>query len=402
MTSKLEMTGRGLVVAGSLAGMLASAATAQIVEPIQYELFDLGTLGGPGSAALATNDLDQVVGWAETASGKIHGFVWQDGLMTDLGVLGTRFSEARDINNAGQIVGVSKNADNEMRAVYWFDGEIYDLGTSLVYQLVLPPDQYPRLFEANAINDGGRIVAVGTVEADDDVHTYLLIPLEPEDPTNPTYDFVEIGHLPQSSASQMVSRLQSAGAPNQQSADGNPQVCFGFGLNNFDQVVGASTDQAFLWIDEGLSSLEVAAFESQANAISTFGIAVGWTAGPAGESRAALWSMWMPGEQWALHTPPGWISEARDVNDATRSVGWSSDNAVGADAGAMLWHGTTPYDLNLITAVPEGPVFWDRLEEATGINNSNNIVGYGRTLEGVARAFILLPLDIDYGNNSDD
>ncbi len=455
-----------LLIAGGLTGLLASAAAAQIWVP-EYELFDLGSLGGPASVALGTNGHGDVVGWAETEAGQIHGFHWQGGEMIDLGVLGTRFSEARDINAAEQIVGVSQRIPGEMRAVYWFDGTIHDLSESLVYPLTLPPDQYPRLSEANAINDDGQIVAVGTIEADDNVYTYLLTPLEPEvfDPYDPRYDYVETGFLPQRAASQMARLVSSdevgviGEEPDSESAltpcpwdcsngdgevgihdflavlgtwgqvgapcdfDGNgvgindflkilgnwgpcplaalpqPQSSLGFGINGVGHVVGNSADQAFLFLgDEELTGLEVSLFRSQANAINDFGIAVGWLAGPSGGSHATLWSMWMEGEHWPLSTPQGWISEALDVNDATESVGWAADNPIGSESVAMLWRGLQATNLDQVTAIPEGPVFWDRLEQATAIDDGHRIVGYGRTLSGVARAFILVP--IDYGNDT--
>ena len=77
---------------------------------------DLGTLGGANSQAYGINDLDQVVGWAETgavyANGDaiIHAFLWQSGAMTDLGTLAGGVSGAFDINNNGQVVGLADTA----------------------------------------------------------------------------------------------------------------------------------------------------------------------------------------------------------------------------------------------------------------------------------------------------
>ena len=45
----------------------------------------LGTLGGATSVATAINDLDEVVGSSQTATGQTHAFLWRDGHMTDLG-----------------------------------------------------------------------------------------------------------------------------------------------------------------------------------------------------------------------------------------------------------------------------------------------------------------------------
>ena len=45
---------------------------------------DLPTLSGRGAAALAINDGGLIVGWAETADGKPHAVLWQDGNIADL------------------------------------------------------------------------------------------------------------------------------------------------------------------------------------------------------------------------------------------------------------------------------------------------------------------------------
>ena len=54
-----------------------------------YTIVDLGTLGGATSVALGINNLGQVVGGADLATGFRHAFLWDDGVMTDLGTLGS-------------------------------------------------------------------------------------------------------------------------------------------------------------------------------------------------------------------------------------------------------------------------------------------------------------------------
>ncbi len=100
----------------------------------------------------------------------------------------------------------------------------------------------------------------------------------------------------------------------------------------------------------------------------------------------------MPDQVWNLYTPPGWISEALDVNANAAAVGWMADNPEGNDAVAMVWTGTA-WNLNERTAVPEGPAFWDTLVEATAIDDQQRIVGYGRLTDLSLRAFLLLPIE---------
>ena len=146
---------------------------------LHYEAVDLGTLGGPGSVAVAINnrgevagtagnvpnlwgaahaflwtrkdgmidlgptgprylsyagamnDRGQVVGYANAPSGHYHAFVWSQQIgMLDIGTLGGWMSFARDINNSGMVVGTSYVAHGGMHAFVWKpDGGIRDLGT---------------------------------------------------------------------------------------------------------------------------------------------------------------------------------------------------------------------------------------------------------------------------------
>lgn len=68
---------------------------------------DLGTLGGQNSDAYGINNSGQIVGYAATASGAWHPFLYSNGQMIDLGPLDGVYTEgiAGSINAAGQIVG---------------------------------------------------------------------------------------------------------------------------------------------------------------------------------------------------------------------------------------------------------------------------------------------------------
>ena len=392
-----------LAAAGMAAAAFASATIAQItpVEPL-YELFDVGTLGGSSSMALGMNDLGHVVGWAETGS-STHAFLWRDGSMLDLGTLGGRYSEARDVNNSVQIVGIAKDENEYQRAFYAFNRVMYDLNDLLIHSLLpLPPgvspaDFYPVLLEANAINESGAIVAVGVTGMDDLVHSYLLTPVQTFAPSRPRFSYIDTGFLSPAVPSQPGSHQFSiAGQDGDQSGQPStaiPLTTIGLDLNDFDQVVGASGVQAFLWLANDLAGLDLIAQTSQANAISYFGLIVGWTAGFAGTPHATLWSVWMPDSSWSLYAPPGWISEARGINNSGEAVGWAADNPDGYDAVAMLWTGSAAFDLNEITAVPEDVVQWQRIEQANAIDEQHRIVGFGRTSAGAVRAVMLVPIE---------
>ena len=108
---------------------------------------DLGTLGG-SSQANGINASGQVVGWAETARGARHAFLYTGSTMTDLGTLGGTISEASGINASGQVVGWSFTTGNASRHAFLYTGStMTDLGT------ITGP-----ITEANDINDSGQIV----------------------------------------------------------------------------------------------------------------------------------------------------------------------------------------------------------------------------------------------------
>jgi probable HAF family extracellular repeat protein len=122
---------------------------------------DLGTLGGGVSRAFAVNDLGHIVGEAETESGAMHAFLWEEGTMTDLGTLAGDYSSAWDINSHGQVVGLSTGQNGRLRAFLWADAQFSDLGTL-----------GGGWSAAEGINDAGQIVGVSEV-ADGVVHAFL-------------------------------------------------------------------------------------------------------------------------------------------------------------------------------------------------------------------------------------
>jgi len=101
-----------LVLAVVLFAALASNASAASTP---FIAIDLGTLGGPNSAALAVNASGQVVGYSRTTSSgaETHAFSWTPaGGMVDLGTLGGSSSTALAVSASGQVVGYSDVAGN--------------------------------------------------------------------------------------------------------------------------------------------------------------------------------------------------------------------------------------------------------------------------------------------------
>ncbi len=152
---------------------------------------DLGTLGGTYSEAMAINAQGQVTGISSNTGDTVfQGFIWQAGQgMVNLGALTTTSSHTAgiDINANGDVVGYSTTAGGAAkRAIVRKAGAtaLADLNG-----LILPNTGWV-LSEANAINDGGQIVGIGTLTKVDTVnnlnkvepHAFLLTP-DREKPT---------------------------------------------------------------------------------------------------------------------------------------------------------------------------------------------------------------------------
>jgi probable HAF family extracellular repeat protein len=95
--------------------------------------FDLGTLGGEESEALAVNDRGQVAGHSHVRGGRTkHAFaIPEPGTMLDLGTLGGATSIAHAINAEGEVVGLAETAAGTLRAFLWTAATgMRDLGTA--------------------------------------------------------------------------------------------------------------------------------------------------------------------------------------------------------------------------------------------------------------------------------
>ncbi|MBT8484600.1 MAG: DUF3466 family protein [Phycisphaerales bacterium] len=365
-----------------LAFALAIAASTSAVDRIQFALTDLGTLGGDLSRALDMNDHGVIVGWSTTAEsprGERHAFVIGEEGMIDLGTLGGPWSEARAVNNAGQIVGVSTTPEGEEHAFYVYQDMLLDLN-DLVPSVgrVVPNDSIAEcgaplrvLIEANGINDEGWIVACGYVEADDALHGFLLYPLMPIFPTEPMYRYIDLGQLPKASD------------------------CIATAISEDRTVVGMSGTQAFRYQDGVMEAIEDPDVVSMALAVSGE-----WTVGWIGPTLMQPHpTLWLGRQRLDLPVPGGGIGEANDLNDAGAVVGWAARD-MGHPWEAMLWSDGRSVRLTGASLAPlrADDFGWSRLEEATAIDAEGRIVGSGRTLDGLARAFLLTPLELDPGD----
>jgi len=130
---------------------------------------DLGTLGGPDSAAFLLNERGQVAGAGDvdfasnvvTGGPTVHPFLWQQGKMLDLvadapaGMFGGTYGSVSGLNDRGQVAGtMNLTGDLMWHSFLWDAGEITDLGTLGGF-----------MSTAVALNNAGHVVGNSDVTA---------------------------------------------------------------------------------------------------------------------------------------------------------------------------------------------------------------------------------------------
>ena len=324
-----------------------------------YTYVDLGTLGGPGSAAFGLNDARQVVGWAHISGCSVDGapcyraFLWDDGSMTDLGLLaGDEGSFARAINNNGIIVGTSE------RDVVAASGVYHGFSHDGVTMTPLPTLGLDQSF-AHDINDAGQIAG----------HT--------QDP---------------SVVRDRAVIWESGGITNVGDTDGH-SYNRGYGISEAGVLVG------FAWnlfepndsiLYAGGSWLTIGGTDgpfqnSEASDVNDSGVAVGLQAFPSGNWHAAVWTQVPPGTIDAGVLPGFNYGELYDVNEAGLAVGRSYMGTAPDVSHAVLWDGSQLLDLADLVADEGNAVLW----EAREINENGDIAGTA-VVGNDFRAFLLV------------
>lgn len=335
----LKMT--HLRVKHTFATLLAAAATFA-AHAADWNITDLGTLGGSMSFAGTINNAGQITGSARIGNEDSHAFLYSNGSMTDLGTLGGRNSWAT-INDAGQIVGTSElPGGGNTHPFRYANGAMSDIADAV---------GVGDFSSAGRIGDAGQML-IGQAEG------------------------INIGNNKAFVYSNNVlTDLGSLGGGNT-----NAEA-----INSAGQIVGGSTlasgkAHAFLYVNSAMTDLGAfAGGLSIAMDINNAGQIVGYsTLAPDGNFRAFLYQ---DGQMTSLLGNSGPESFALALNNTGQIVGYRNGNE------GFLYQNSSFTELGTLAAVLAGG--WSNLVP-NDINDQGQIVGYG-SHGGYTHAFLLSP-----------
>jgi probable HAF family extracellular repeat protein len=330
------------LICAVLVALAARAASAQT-----YTITDLGSLGAnQPTMAHAINNAGQITGSSNLNAGTSHAFLFSGGTLTDIGSLGGPAAIGFSVNSSGNAVGYSELSSGQYRGFLYSNGAMTQIPTL--------GSNYGAAF---GINDLGQITG----------QSY-------------TTSGIAAGFI---YTSGVISDIGNLGG-----TDGT----YAYAINNAGQIVGYSYNAqgnflAFLWQNGSMSSIGTLGGDwSQAYAINNSGQITG---------SAYLKNNLGP---HAFTYANGIMTDVDGRSGLLQSWG-EGINSSGVIAGrmqvpggqfvtfhAMVVTGGKMQDLNRLIPAKTG---W-LLQEATGINDSGQIVGYG-TLKKQTHAFLLTP-----------
>jgi probable HAF family extracellular repeat protein len=303
-----------------------------------YAVTDLGTLGGAQSKAYGINGAGWVVGESQTAVGTSHAFVWSGGAMTEM--LSLDQSAARSINGAAVATG-----ENGFGSAF-----IWSTSSGVANINSPPGGNFSAAFDINDSN-----VVVGTAEINfSNTLGFIAHPTSGTVVINPFSGGSSSAAYGINNAGQVVGSAQVAtGRYHAYVLTGTTMTdlgtlnglsttrSFAFAINESAQVVGYSTltnslpekYHAFIWTSgSGMTDMAPLAGNTLANDINNNGQAVGrWEVAP-GTNHAFTWTA---------------TTGIVDLNDLTQCSGWVLQQATSInDSGQIVGFGTSPSDLD--------------------------------------------------------
>lgn len=130
--------------------------------------------GGAHAVANDVNEMGQIVGYSFARNTPNHPVLWisKDDLPVDLGTLGGQTGNAVALNNHAQVVGGAETPTGQIHAFIWENGNITDLN-----ELIDPASPLDYLRSCDDINDKGQIVCQAVVGSQ--LRAFLLTPIAP-------------------------------------------------------------------------------------------------------------------------------------------------------------------------------------------------------------------------------
>ncbi len=351
----------GMKTAGSIGGAGLALVVACGTAVAGGQVVRLDTLGGTDSVAWDINDNGQIVGQANLAGDAVaHGVLWENGAATDLGAWGGAgdISTAEAINNGGQIIGYSELSSGLREATLWApDLSMRNLGIEMgAAGSSIPWD----------INEQGEVCGQAA--------------LSPGFSKGFVWDDVN-GARTEGTVSFYM------GGANKGMNNSSVLVGHGFFFGDPDMAMLATPDGRGAW-DEFEIGPPGFTF-SIATEINDAGVVVGFTnADSPGPWNACIFTQTPPGYATLGTLPELENSEAYDVNEAGVVVGFSWDDDFLLPERAWVYLDGELHDLNDLL-VGRGETGFSQLLAATGINEDNDIVGYGLTTDGAIAGFVI-------------
>lgn len=315
---------------------------------IQYQVTDLGTLGGSLSQAYGVNNAGQVTGYSYTTNDEAQrAFLYSNGVMSDLGTLGGTYSQGYGINLAGQVTGYSAVAgDSALHAFIYQNGTMTDLGTL-----------------GGTSSKGYALNAVGqsTGQADDSSnngHAYLYS----------NGSMTDLGTL-------------------------GGSFSYGSSINQNGQIAGTSnltgdlTAHAFIYQNGVMTSLgTLGGDRSEGNGINESGQVTGISSTANGNSHAFIYSN---GSMTDLGTLGGSYSAGFSINKSGQVTGYSHILPNDATTHPFIYTGGQMYNLYTIVS---GVSNISLSDVGTSINDWGQIVATATVAGGQTHAVLLSPI----------
>lgn len=352
-----------LLVASAFA-FISSVSITQ-AQATNYELINLGTLGGIDSTASDINNSGHVTGSSWTEDGT-RAFLYDGDSMHDLGKLPDGLdSVGTGINDSGQVTGYSKMQGATPSFFYYqsflYNGSMQNLGR---------PAGVMGSF-AYDLNDSGKIT--GRV-------TY----------SNPEDLFIDTSHVFLFDGSN-VQDLGTLGG----------QHSSGYGINNNGHVTGWSdvtgdsktmnpsnpVTHAFIYDGNNMQSIgTLGGKDSYGHDINDNDWVTGNSDTSSDDARHAF--LYNGSDMQDIGTLGGENSFGHGINNNGQVVG--NSQLASGDYAAFLYDGYSMLDLCMLTnCAAKG---WDNLYSASGINDRGDITGYGK-INGTNYAFLILADD---------